>query len=76
MTRKLPFLDDIPPEAFNQPEDIAERAIALATGDYGALSGCFFHVSDSLDDLLQQADRIKAGRLHSLSLHGLEGLID
>jgi NAD(P)-dependent dehydrogenase (short-subunit alcohol dehydrogenase family) len=75
MSRGLPFINDIPPEYFSQPEDIARLALALASGSYGALSGCFLHVTDDLEVIAREAERVLEQRLYKLSLHGLEGLI-
>jgi NAD(P)-dependent dehydrogenase (short-subunit alcohol dehydrogenase family) len=76
MTRDLPFIKDIPEEEFHQPEEIASLCSALATGNYAALSGRFIHVSDDLETLHANAERVSGDRLYQLSLHGLDGLIE
>ncbi|TDG13441.1 SDR family oxidoreductase [Seongchinamella unica] len=76
MTRDLPFINDIPEDDFQRPEDVAGLACELVTGKYGKLSGHFIHVKDELATLLANAERLKKERLYQLSLHGLEGLID
>ncbi len=75
MTRDLDFIDDLPADAFNQPEDIAERVSKLITGKYAALSGLFLHVRDDLDAILENADILREQRLYSLRIDSLEGLI-
>ena len=75
MTRDMPFIKHVPESAFNQPEDVAARICQLAGGGYAALSGLFLHVVDDMDEQLENADRIHAESLHTLRLHGLEGLI-
>jgi NAD(P)-dependent dehydrogenase (short-subunit alcohol dehydrogenase family) len=75
MTRDLPFIRHIPDKDFNQPEDIAERVCRLVTGRYAALAGCFLHVKDDLDRLLENAEKIREERLYALRLDGLDGLI-
>lgn len=76
IVRDVPFINDIPQSEFHQPDEIAQLVSELVTGDYGALSGRFIHVDDKLQDLLQRAEKIEAGRLYQLCLHGLTGLID
>ena len=76
MTRDLPFIKDIPEEDFYQPEHIAALACELITGKYASLTGHFIHVGDDLSELLANADQLRNERLHQLSMHGLNGLID
>jgi 3-oxoacyl-[acyl-carrier protein] reductase len=75
MTRDMPFIKHVPPSEFNQPEDVAERVCRLSSGYYAALSGLFLHVGDDMDEQLESAARIHAESLHTLRLHGLNGLI-
>ena len=75
MTRDLPFIKDIPESDFHQPEDIASHVCALASGDYGALSGLFLHVKDDLEELRANAGRLREERLYSLRIDSLKGLI-
>ena len=75
MTRGLPFINDVPEEDFYQPEHLASLACELMTGKYADLSGHFIHVGDDLPELLANAEQLKKGRLHQLSMHGLNGLI-
>ena len=75
MTRNLPFIKDIPEQDFYHPEDITSLVGELMTGNFAALSGRFIHVSDNLQELLDNVERLGAERLYQLSLHDLEGLV-
>lgn len=75
MTRDLPFIKDIPKEDFFEPDDVASLACELSTGNYGELSGRFIHVTDDLNALKDNSERVASERLYQLSLHGLDGLI-
>lgn len=50
------------------PEVGADLVLKLASGHYDSLSGCFLHITDDLDALVQRADEIRRERAYSLRL--------
>jgi 3-oxoacyl-[acyl-carrier protein] reductase len=76
MTKDLPFINEIPEEDFNQPEDIAALVCELTTGNYRDLSGRFIHVNDDISALRANTERIGEEHLYQLGMHGLDGLIE
>src|SRR5262245_31052147 len=52
------------------PALIAERCLALATGQADGLSGCYIQLADDLDELIRHADAIAADGLYTLRIRG------
>jgi len=52
----------------SSPDDVAQRAVAIASGAADALSGRYIPLRASLDELVLAAGRIEAERLYALQL--------
>lgn len=52
------------------PELVAERCVALASGQADRLTGCYIQLADDLDDLNRRADEIEATGLYTLRIRG------
>jgi NAD(P)-dependent dehydrogenase (short-subunit alcohol dehydrogenase family) len=52
------------------PELVAERCLALASGQADRLTGCYIQLADDLDDLNRRADEIETTGLYTLRIRG------
>ncbi|MDH5403397.1 MAG: SDR family oxidoreductase [Candidatus Heimdallarchaeota archaeon] len=75
MTKDLPFFKDVPPEHWTPVEKSGELVIKLISGKYDKLTGCFLHVTHDLDQILENADKIREERLYTLRYVTLDGLV-
>lgn len=64
-----------PPRKPSSPSGFAAVALELASGAFGALSGLLFHVDDDLAALAARGEALRAERLHTLRLQGVDGLV-
>lgn len=65
-----PQYKDVYAERHVPPELVAERCLALATGQADRLSGCYIQLADDLDELTRRADEIEAEGLYTLRIRG------
>lgn len=65
-----PQYKDVYAERHVPPELVAERCLALATGQADRLSGCYIQLADDLDELTRRADEIEADGLYTLRIRG------
>ncbi len=77
MTRDVPVFEGLPASAWSPIEAIGETVSTLVNHpEVPQLSGRFLHVSDDLDRVLAELDRVQADRLLQPGMTGLNGPID
>ena len=65
-------MKDIPKELWSPPEKICAMIQLLLTGDYDALGGRFIHVTDNLQNMLENAQQIQDEELYQLRIRTLD----
>lgn len=73
MTSGHPELEAMPASSWFPVERIAELVAALAGGGADALSGRFIHVTDDLERLIAESERVRDEDLYQLRLRTLDG---
>jgi NAD(P)-dependent dehydrogenase (short-subunit alcohol dehydrogenase family) len=69
--RWRPQIAAVPAEEYTPPELVGALLVRIAAGDADPLGGRFVHAEDDLDQLLADADRIRAEDLLTLRLREL-----
>jgi NAD(P)-dependent dehydrogenase (short-subunit alcohol dehydrogenase family) len=69
--RWRPQIAAVPPEEYTPPGLVGALLVRIAAGDADPLGGRFVHAEDDLDQLLADADRIRAEDLLTLRLREL-----
>ena len=76
MTEVIDLFRSVPESEWSPPEAAASLVVRLAANAGTALNGKFIHVNDDLDELLREAERIKAEGLYTLRLLNLRGAVE
>ena len=70
----IPQFADVPADQWVPIKKTGELVVALASGKADVLAGRFIHALDDLDSLIEQADKIVAENLQTLSMQLLHDL--